>query len=240
MGKPPLPEVFSHWHKSYNDFHTSSLDFYTSLDAEVRRRAIPRIATSRIHRKEAGVFSAKRTYFRVTREELIFDACAAPFGTGFFFSWWVTKRQGWPLLYALAVLVLLFLVLKTPLYGFAFNSIGAPLLNAYAFVRQHAAGFTTALDIILRIVLYVGLLLIIPRFGIRYTEESVLGLPVLGRVYEWFFRPLTYYRIDTTLMFQAQVKGAVENVIDGLMTAKGLRALTEDEKKPIMRDFLTR
>lgn len=238
MTKPPLDEVFSHWYKSYDGFNTSALDFYSTVDGEVKRRSIPGLAARHIDRKEAGVFSAKRTYLRVTRQELIFDICAAPFGTGFFFSWWLTLRRGYPLLYALLVLVLLLLVLKTPLYGFAFSTLGGWLMSWYGFFRQHASAVTIVLEAVLRILFYVFLLLILPRFGIRYAEESVLAIPVIGRLYEWLFRPATYYRIDTTLMFQAQVKGAVESVIDGLLTAKGLRALTEEEKKPIMREYL--
>jgi hypothetical protein len=237
MNKALLADMFSHWHKSYDNFRTSSLDFYTSLDAEVRRRQIPGMAISQIDRKEAGIFSAKRTYLRVTRQELIFDVCAAPFGTGFFFSWWLTVRRGYPILYALTILLLLLGILKTPLYGSAFSTIGAALMGAYGVLRQHATGFTIVLDLVLRLVYYLVLLLLVPRTGIRYAEESVLAIPVLGRLYEWLFRPSTYYRIDTTLMFQAQVKKAVEMTIDGLMTSNGLRVLTEEEKKPVMREF---
>jgi hypothetical protein len=41
-------------------------------------------------------------------------------------------------------------------------------------------------------------------------------------------------------MFQAAVKAAIEEVLDGLLKAKGLRALTDEEKKPIMRGFFGR
>lgn len=240
MRKSPLADVFSHWNKAYDDFHTSSLDFYTSVEAALTRRAIPSIAISRINRREAGVLSAKRTYCRVTREDLIFDVCAAPFGTGFFFSWWLAPKKGLPLLYALAVLLLTWLVIKTPVYGFAFSKLGAYFVNKYDVFHRQPYMFTIGLDVVMRLVLYVGLVLLIPRFRVPGAEPSVMGLPLFGRLYEWLFRPITYYRTDTILMFQSMVKRAVEDVIDGLATAKGLRALTEDEKKPIMRDFLTR
>src|SRR5687768_53770 len=106
MRQLPLDGVLRHWHKAYDNFHTSSLEFYAALDTAIARRSIPSITTTRFDRGEAGVFSAKRTYCRITREDLIFDVCAAPFGTGFFFSWWLVLRRGWPLLYALAVFLL--------------------------------------------------------------------------------------------------------------------------------------
>jgi hypothetical protein len=65
-------------------------------------------------------------------------------------------------------------------------------------------------------------------------------VPVLGAIVERFVRPQTYYRIDTALMFQESIRRAVLDVVDGLTQAKGLRALTELERKPILREFFQR
>lgn len=35
---------------------------------------------------EGGLLSVKRDYLRLMRERLVFDICAAAFGTGYFFS----------------------------------------------------------------------------------------------------------------------------------------------------------
>ena len=43
-----------------------------------------------------------------------------------------------------------------------------------------------------------------------------------------------------SLMFQDAVGGAVRETIDAVTTSKGLRALTDEEWKPIMRDFFGR
>jgi len=51
------------------------------------------------------------------------------------------------------------------------------------------------------------------------------------------FRPDTFYRIDTALTFQDSVHSAVMEVFDGVTKAKGLRALSESEKKPILSDL---
>lgn len=54
----------------------------------------------------------------------------------------------------------------------------------------------------------------------------------------WFLvRPATYYKIDTALMFQHAVQSAITEVLDQITSAKGVRALTEAERKPIMREF---
>src|ERR1700687_1064749 len=61
--------------------------------------------------------------------------------------------------------------------------------------------------------------------------------PIIGGLLERFLKPLTYYKIDTALMFQTVTHGAVLEALDGITQAKGLRALSESERKPIMRDF---
>src|SRR5213593_4636311 len=87
--------VVSHWHKPFEDFGTSSLEFYTAVEAAIRRREIPDTSTSRVDWREGGLASARREYLRVSRGRLSFDICAAPFGTGFFFSWWLAEAQNW-------------------------------------------------------------------------------------------------------------------------------------------------
>lgn len=69
------------------------------------------------------------------------------------------------------------------------------------------------------------------------TDDVILMLPLIGPLYERFFRPITYYRIDTAQMFQKTVEKAVMEVIDGITNEKGIRALSELERKPVMRDF---
>jgi len=65
----------------------------------------------------------------------------------------------------------------------------------------------------------------------------LFSIPVIGIIVEKMFKPLTYYQIDTALMYQALVHSAVLEVIDDMTKAKGLRTLSESERKPEMRDF---
>lgn len=62
-------------------------------------------------------------------------------------------------------------------------------------------------------------------------------IPLIGFIADRFLKPLTYYKIDTALMFQSIAHGAVMEALDGITKAKGLRALSEAERKPVMRDF---
>jgi hypothetical protein len=141
------------------------MEFYAQVEAAIDRRQVPDARQERIHWREGGPLSPKREYLRVRRREHVFDICAAPFGNGFFVSWWLGEFRG-----CLAAL----------------------------------------------------------------AEIPWLGL-FLQRL-----RPVTYYRVDTALMFQESVHHAVLEVVDQLTEAKGLRALTEAERKPILREIFRR
>src|ERR1700719_3921877 len=121
------PQVEGHWHTLFEGFATSSLDFYELVKAGIARREIPDLKISQVEWKESGLGSGKRTYLRVSREGLNFDICAAPFGTGYFFSWWLAK---------IPRILLDFAVL----FGIAFVS----LLFAAIFAREGCGGVVVA------------------------------------------------------------------------------------------------
>ena len=54
------------------------------------------------------------------------------------------------------------------------------------------------------------------------------------------FQPYTYYRLDTALMFQDAVHSAVLEVIEQVTEGKGVKGLSELERKPIMNDLFKR
>jgi hypothetical protein len=72
----------------------SPKEFYSNVEAAVKECVVPGLEVSRVDWKEGGILTADREYLRVSRGRLIFDICAAPFGNGFFFSWWLTKSPG--------------------------------------------------------------------------------------------------------------------------------------------------
>jgi hypothetical protein len=155
-------QVLRHWSHFIDGWEHSSLAFYASLKEAIAARKVPKAKYSTVTISEGNAFSRKRIYLRARRSGQVMDICAAPFGRGFFVSWW----------------------------------------------------------------------LVVPPSWINYV-------PVIGWVIA-LFSPLTYYKLDTATMFQSVVHDAVQEVIDAATTAKGIRALTADERKPIMRDFFKR
>ncbi|MEW6060794.1 MAG: hypothetical protein AB1600_02525 [Bacteroidota bacterium] len=162
--KKPIA-VFSHWFHMLENFNISSQDFYTFLEKAIASRQIPDMKMYRVLYQESGILSAKREYLRVIGNDRIFDICAAPVGTCFFFSWWLGEGV-------------------SPLY------------------------------------------------------RLVAKIPFVGTALIKLFKPETYYSIDTTLMFQETVHSAVLEVVNAYLKTKGLRALSEAERKPIMNKVL--
>ncbi len=221
MAKTAVGLVISHWSKLIENLQTSPMDFYASVEEALKRRQIPELMTSRVDMWEGGMLSAKREYLRIIRKRLVFDICAAPFGTGFFFSSWLsTLPTGlgiWIFLGAIVasfVLLFLFLYQLGAFFGFLLWLIGIPAL-----------------------LLFLGYLI---SEGSIEGEDAVLEAPIIGALYNCIFHPNTYYISDTTSMFQSAVHSAVMEVIDEVTKAKNLRPLTELERKPIMKDFFGR
>ena len=233
MGKP---QVEGHWHSLIEGFSTSSLDFYELVKAGIARREIPNLKISQVEWKQSGLGSGKRVYLRVSREDLNFDICAAPFGTGFFFSSWVTKNKGrFVVLYWLGFVVLTVVIWRllqamlVPSPAFSMGLIGylIQVVLASPFVLIPLASFIVLAGVAAA-----------ARRGVYDPEAAVLAVPFVGGFYQKVFAPETYYRIDTMLMFQSTVQAALLEAIDGLTTQKGMRCLTEDERKPVFHNLM--
>lgn len=63
----------------------------------------------------------------------------------------------------------------------------------------------------------------------------LLMIPFVGSWLANAFKPKTYYQEDTALMFQESVHAAVLDVVDRIMQAQGIRALSELDRKPILK-----
>jgi len=157
------PIVHAHWYHMIEGLQASPTEFYAAVERAIAERQVPDTKISRVDYREGSLVTAKREYLRVKRRQHIFDICGAPFGNGFFVSWWLGEPQG--------------------------------------------------------------------------CLSLLAELPFVGGFLESVLKPLTYYMLDTALMFQASVHNAVQQVIGEMTEAKGLRALTEAERKPVMREF---
>jgi hypothetical protein len=92
----------------------SSKSFYEQLQDALIEKKVKGIKVSSIYHKEGGVLSANREYLEVRRGKFVFHICAAPFGNGFFVSWWLGEKPAW----------LLWLMYQIPIIGrfaWAFN-----------------------------------------------------------------------------------------------------------------------
>jgi hypothetical protein len=206
--------VFAHWQKLVPDFTVSPLEFYDALEAAIRKQDIPEMRFSRVEYHESGVLSALRLYQRIERKKLAFDVCAAPFGTGSFFSWWLTEpKKSYKALGCFAVFLLLF---------FAYLIL----------VKYEVQGCFVAL---LAALVAMAILVMGAREGWLLSEDVLRDLPYVGAAYEYLFDPETYYKEDTRAMYREMVHAAVLEVLDGTLEAKGLRALAPEDRKPTVR-----
>jgi hypothetical protein len=158
-------EVFSNWYYSVQGISITPSDFYSELEQRLASRQIPKCNITSYEWREGGFFSGSRLYLRVRRQKLLFDICGAPFGTTFFFSWWLSAKRS-------------------------------------AFV------------------------------------ELLLKIPIVQLLCLPFLRPPSFYEIDTAMVYQDTVHGAVLEAVEHLTKAGGLHPLTDAERKPILRGFL--
>ncbi len=208
-------DILAHWYTLLGDMQASGLEFYKSVEANVAKRQVPEAKSSRVEFKEGGVLTAKREYLRVTRGKLVFDICAAPYGTGFFISWWMGRP-----IPKLNPLILL---------GAALGSVVVLALLVYRI-----GFFLGPLIFLAAIPTGMWFLAYLADEG-QVDDDWMFAIPILGLIYAKYFAPDTYYKMDTAQMFQESVRAAVLEAVDGLTTAKGHRALTELERKPILR-----
>jgi hypothetical protein len=205
----------ANWAHLYQGLQASTFDFYAKVEAAVDKRSIPDAVIERIEYGEGGALSDKRLYLRVRRRRDVFDICAAPFGDGFFFSWWLAELK--PFLPSVSAFIVVFCYLAV----------------AGWFVKN--VGYFAGPGLLL--VLVPLALFVMSRLGNQEADDFIMSLPLFGSLYRRFFRPITYYRLDTSEMFQQAVRTAFMEVIDEVTAAQGIRALTEMERKPVMREF---
>lgn len=209
--------VLSHWHVLVDDFSTSGQAFYESVEEAVRARGVPDAVAGREEFREFHLTTAKREYLRLKRGAVVFDLCAAPYGTGYFFSWWLVELgPKHPFLYLLAFLLL---VISIP--GWLAANMGL-----WGFVWYPVLVFAVLAG-----------LAYLARSGVLGPEEHIIAIPVVGWIYRKLFKPLTYFSRDTALMFQESMARAVTESIDALLQDQGLSPLSDEQKRPTMRDL---
>ena len=211
-------EVLEHWISFAEDFQFPSADFYTAVEKELQARQVPGLAMSRVEFAEGGLLSDHRVYLRMVRERLVFDVCAAPFGTRFFFSCRMAEIpaviQLWQLVFLVGFFALLFVLLQQ-MFGFV---IGSVLLVA-------------------TLVFALFLLRNVVAMGLSDLDAMLIKSPVLGPIYECWFRKETYYRTDTRLMYLDTVSNVVKKLAEDVTCAKGVKLVRQYEQAPILGEL---
>jgi hypothetical protein len=211
-------DVLSHWYVPVPNFNASTVEFYTAVEKELQDQKVPGLDISRLDFAEGGLLSDKRTYLRMTRERLVFDICAAPFGTNYFYSCRFAELPVKISLLAIAILLIILLV------------IGYESLRMFGFFLT--CFFGTAL-----LAFGIYALRNLVSLGFADVDASLLKLALFGPVYERFFRKETYYREDTRLMYLTVVEGVVKKLVEQETAAKGVKLLTQYDYGPILGEL---
>ena len=204
LWKKKKPLVHDHQYAVYSDFEISTSDFYDSIQQGLEAQRVPGLFLERVDYSEGGLLSAKREYLRMRRERLVFDVCSAPFGTNWFFSYRFSEipftLRIWEVLVVLLILAAVegFYVM---LFGLILGSVlfGASVLGLALLMRNLIA------------------------MGLNDLDAALLQLPILGAIYEVFFRKETYYREDTRLAYRKIVADIIRAKIEEAVGAKGVQ-----------------
>lgn len=105
--KRKIDNLHSHWNTLIEGFNYSTQEFYNLLENEIQNHDIENISIKEVTLREGGIGTDNRLYLRVTWKNLVYYVCAAPFGDGFFVSWWLKNNAS----------VVSILISKIPLFG---------------------------------------------------------------------------------------------------------------------------
>jgi len=152
--------IHSRWHKPFDSVQFSAKEFYSEIEQAIKKREVSGIKIDSVTHVNYNLLSSSREYLQIRRDDSMFLVCAAPFGTGFFISWWLGKT-------------------------------------------------------------------------ISLWEDIVPRIPLIGKGLAYLMFSKTFYQMDTETMFKEMVQQSVLEVIDGMTNAKGLRGLSELERRPI-------
>jgi hypothetical protein len=212
-------EVSSHWGTALRNIDFSAQAFYTKVEQAIYAREWPGVELLRVLHSEAGLLSHKREYLRVVRQRQVFDICAATFGKDYFFTLREAEIKP-PLSFAT---FLIFLLALSMLFTWSIGSFGL-IAGTINFV---------ALLVIGCFLMWNAL-----RMGLSRLDGVLMRLPVIGPIYETFFRrSTTYFQHDTRLVFLKLMDELVKEQVDEETSAKGIKLLSCFEHRPIFEDF---
>lgn len=216
-------DVLNHWIAFADGFSTSPSEFYAGLEKELGERQVPSMVMSRIEFSQGGLLSEKRIYLRMLRERLVFDVCAAPFGSGFFFScrtaeipvaiqWW-----HWPVFVGGAILTVsvIWYVFAQVTGSFAWSLIGLLfLVGTIVYASRNAVAL-----------------------GLEDFDATLIKTPVIGPIYEVVFRRESYHRIDSRMCYLEVVPMLVKKLAEETTASKGVKLTRQYELAPVLGEL---
>jgi hypothetical protein len=220
--RPKQADVLDHWYTLVPSFHTSTQEFYASVEQELKDRKVPGLEISQVEFAEGGLLSAKRLYLRMTRERLVFDICAAPFGSAYFFSCRFAELPSRVKFWELAVVFIVLWVIVGVIFG---------------LFARYLGGFLTWVLVLVAVGFGIWFLRNLVSMGLQDLDATLLKLPVIGPVYERFFRKETYYREDTRLMYLETIPSVVKQKVEEVTAAKGIKLIRYHEHSPILSEL---
>jgi hypothetical protein len=182
------PLIHAQWYVPLLNFNSNTEAFYTALESDLTIREVPDLAVERIEFKDGGWLSPKRAYLRLRRQRAVLEVCSASFGTG----WWFSLRSA---------------TLPRLLYWWEVGVTLLGLLICFACYWQ-LFGLITAGVVMASSLIFVLLVFLRARTWTS-LDEFILYLPVVGALYERFFRADSYYRQDQELIYAHTVGGLV-------------------------------
>jgi len=216
--KPKKDKVLDHWISFADGFNQPPQEFYATVKKELDARKIPSMEMSDVEYAEGGLLSDKRLYLRMIRERLAFDLCAAPFGNSYFFSCRAVHSPPALRLWHLAVAFVFFSVvysLLIHLLGLMFAIIAmVALLIAIAEMFRNAVSM-----------------------GLNDLDSALMKIPILGPIYENWFRKETYYREDARLVYLKMVPEIVKKAAENVTGEKGIKLVQQYERAPIFGEL---
>jgi len=214
-----------HWYALIPGFTTSTKDFYAAVEKELKDREVPGVEIFYVDFAEGGLLSAKREYLRMTRERLVFDICAAPFGKAYFFSCRFAEIPAVIHLWQLLVLLAAFGICLLLSFVACAKIFGALTI------------FVWPLGWIVLIALVIYVMRNAVAMGLRDLDAMLIKSPVVGPIYENWFRKETYYRHDTRLMYCDTVNDVVKAKVEETTGAKGIKFIKFNEYSPILGEL---
>jgi hypothetical protein len=214
-------DILGHWIAFHDNFSFSPQEFYDAIEKELQSRKIPGMEISHEEFAEGGLLSDKRIYLRLFRERLALYTCAAPFGSGYFFSCRTV--------YVPALVRLWHIIAALVFFNIVGDLLMKPLGITFATVAMIALMFALA-----------GVLRNAAASALPDLDTLLLKIPVVATIYEDWFRADTYYRHDTRLIYLQRIPEIIKELAEDITAAKGARLEQQYQLQPILGELYKR